>query len=206
MDPTTAARAGRKRASSREMLEEAASESFIENTYAGTTIEDIARRAGVSRNTFFNYFDSKSDVLWSSVDGAIDALADDLADQPGELPALIAVRDGLIAAAFRFGPGQLPLAITQFEVIGMPAEFSASGLTRFLRMASAVEAFLAARCTDAVRSNTGVIAYALVAAIAAAGRIWAAEGIARRPLGEYVAAAITPICAGYASALDGGEQ
>ncbi|MBC7441420.1 MAG: TetR family transcriptional regulator, partial [Ramlibacter sp.] len=67
-------RAGRPRGSSRAMLEEAAAELFLEQTYAGTTIEQITRRAGVSRNTFFNYFRAKSDLLWVDVDAGLGGL------------------------------------------------------------------------------------------------------------------------------------
>ena len=67
---------GRPRASSRAMLAEAAAELFLEQTYAGTTIDQIAQRAGVSRNTFFNYFPAKSDVLWYEVDDALRQFGD----------------------------------------------------------------------------------------------------------------------------------
>ncbi|MGB3376768.1 MAG: helix-turn-helix domain-containing protein, partial [Microbacterium sp.] len=64
-------RAGRPRASSRETLAEAACELFLEQGYDDTSIVDITRRAGVSRSSFFNYFSSKSDVLWSGLDARI---------------------------------------------------------------------------------------------------------------------------------------
>jgi AcrR family transcriptional regulator len=181
------------------MLEEAACELFLENTYAGTTIEQIAARAGVSRNTFFNYFDAKSDVLWAGVDDAIDALTQSLAAHADGQDALAAVRTVLIGAATWFGPGQLPLAVTQYDVMGAQDELKTSGLPRFLRLADAVERFLVAGTKeinpDAARAK--VIAFALVAAVAAAGSAWAGAGPARHPLSEYVAEAITPICRGF---------
>ena len=48
------AQVGRPRASSKDVLEEAASELFLEKGYLATSIDDIAQRAGVSRATFFN--------------------------------------------------------------------------------------------------------------------------------------------------------
>ena len=59
---------GRPRSSSRGMIAEAAAELFLEQTYTGTTVDDIARRSGVSRATFFNYFGSNSDLLLLEVD------------------------------------------------------------------------------------------------------------------------------------------
>lgn len=181
------------------MLEEAACELFLEHTYAGTTIEQIAARAGVSRNTFFNYFDAKSDVLWAGVDDAIDALTHSLAPRDGGRDALAAVRTVLIGAATWFGPGQLPLAVTQYDVMGAQDELKTSGLPRFLRLADAVERFIAAgtQNSDPDGARAKVIAFALVAAVAAAGSAWARAGTARHPLSEYVAEAITPICRGF---------
>jgi AcrR family transcriptional regulator len=69
----TEQRAGRPRASSQETLAEAACELFLEQGFGATTIADIARRAGVSRSSFFNYFASKSDILWAALDERIAA-------------------------------------------------------------------------------------------------------------------------------------
>jgi len=66
---------GRPLASSPEMLQEAALELFVEQTYAKTTIEEITQRAGVSRATFFNYFPAKSDVFWVDLDDALRRLS-----------------------------------------------------------------------------------------------------------------------------------
>lgn len=69
-------RAGRPRAASREILEEAACELFLERGYDATSVADITSRAGVSRSTFFNYVESKSDLLWARFDDAVDKPSD----------------------------------------------------------------------------------------------------------------------------------
>jgi hypothetical protein len=78
-------------------------------------------------------------------------------------------------------------------------ELKTSGLPRFLRLADAVEKFLVegTEGTEADAARAKVIAFALVAAVAAAGSAWARAGTARHPLSEYVADAITPICRGF---------
>ena len=67
-------RVGRPKASSRETLAEAACELFLEQGFEATSIADITSRAGVSRSSFFNYFASKSDVLWAGLDERLTSL------------------------------------------------------------------------------------------------------------------------------------
>src|ERR1700761_2715640 len=49
----------RQKQSSREKLLVAAREAFAEASYAGAAIDDIVKRAGVNRSTFYRHFDSK---------------------------------------------------------------------------------------------------------------------------------------------------
>ena len=62
---------GRPRASSAATIHEAALELFLEHGYDAVSVDDIARRAGVSRGTVFSYCDSKADALWVELDAAI---------------------------------------------------------------------------------------------------------------------------------------
>ena len=49
----------RQKQTSREKLLAAAREAFAEGSYAGAAIDDIVKRAGVNRSTFYRHFDSK---------------------------------------------------------------------------------------------------------------------------------------------------
>ena len=49
----------RQKQSSREKLLAAAREAFAEGSYAGAAIDDVVKRAGVNRSTFYRHFDSK---------------------------------------------------------------------------------------------------------------------------------------------------
>lgn len=68
---------------------------FADRGYEATAVAEIARKAGVSRRTFFRYFSSKEDV----VVGTSDALAEDLlaavASRPADEAPLVAIHRAL---------------------------------------------------------------------------------------------------------------
>jgi len=68
---------------------------FAARGYDGTTVDDVAREAGVSRRTFFRYFSSKEDV----VVGTSDSLAEDFlaafARRPRREAPLVAIHRAL---------------------------------------------------------------------------------------------------------------
>ena len=193
---------GRPRSSSRGMIAEAAAELFLEQTYVGTTVDDIARRAGVGRATFFNYFGSKSDLLWLDVDEALTAFDATLAAVSRELPPMEAVLVALTRLADSFGPDRLPLAVTQVELMGTDAELQASALPRFLALVRRLQAFIAERAVlspDALLPRAA--ATAVVGAAVSAAAAWARAGVGRGPLTPLVRTAVAPVCAGFADVL-----
>jgi AcrR family transcriptional regulator len=193
---------GRPRSSSRAMIAEAAAELFLEQTYAGTTVDDIARRAGVSRATFFNYFGAKSDLLWLEVDEALAAFDDTLGTVPVDAAPMDAVLEAVTRLADAFGPGRLPLAVTQVDLMGTDEELQASALPRFLALVRRLEVFIARRAglaADALLPRAA--ATAVVGAAVSAAAAWARAGVRRGPLTPLVRTAVAPVCAGYAAHL-----
>ncbi len=57
-------RAGRPQATTAHELAAVAQRLFVAEGFDNTSIEDIARAAGISRRTFFRYFSTKADVLF----------------------------------------------------------------------------------------------------------------------------------------------
>lgn len=191
---------GRPRRSSKRILEEAAAELFLEQTYAGTTIDQIAARAGVSRNTFFNYFPAKSDLLWVDFDETVARLDGALATVDPVVPVLDAVRQALTDVAASHPPDSVPWALTQYELMGTREELQASGLVRFMKVSAVLQAFVEARLGERGTLRPQAIAFAVLAAAAAAAGVWAQAGVGRRPLADYVDEAIAPVCEGFARA------
>ncbi|GAA3945484.1 TetR/AcrR family transcriptional regulator [Microbacterium soli] len=172
-------RAGRPRASSRETLAEAACELFLEQGYEATSVVDIAQRAGVSRSSFFNYFSSKSDVLWSGLDARI-------ADASVALAALGTDADGpAVRAAVEpivqgFAPDPLVLALRNAAAMGLEVELLRDTGLRHARIASAVAAAARSAGIDEIRAD--ILGAALAAAVMSSLRVWAEQGAGRTSL------------------------
>lgn len=197
---------GRPRVSSRLVIEDAAAELFVENTYAGTTIEHITQRAGVSRATFFNYFTAKSDLLWYEVDRAIDELRSECERAVGDATGAGGIRQSgvlesgvlesvLLSAATRFDDRRVPLALTQYEVMGSPEEIVQSGLSRVAELAAIVTEVIARR-DGGSRMRAATAGNAIAGAVAAAWVAWARAGVGRGPLEDYVVEAIAIVAGG----------
>lgn len=176
--------AGRPRASSRGTIEDAAAELFLEQSYGGTTIDEITQRAGVSRATFFNYFSSKSDLLWIDADHAIERLEECLS-------AGVPLIESVATVAAEVGPERVPLAATQSDVMGTRDELVASGLARVARVTAFVRAAIAAEAGQDRRSlAVNVRANAVAGAVVAAWGAWILGGVERRPFADYLSDAL----------------
>lgn len=170
---------GRPRASSRETLAEAACELFLEQGYAATSVADITTRAGVSRSSFFNYFGSKSEILWSSLDERIDMLGERMSRSAESTPGA-AVRAALLDLGDGFAPDALALAIVHADVMGLADELEREASVRRARIAAAVSATLRAAGVAPLPADVAGAAHA--GAVLAAIDVWAHEGAGRMPL------------------------
>ena len=56
----------------RQVLIDAAVETFERNGYTNTTIDDIVKRAHATRGTFYQYFTSKRDIVNALLDGVVE--------------------------------------------------------------------------------------------------------------------------------------
>ncbi|TQM61300.1 TetR/AcrR family transcriptional regulator [Klugiella xanthotipulae] len=197
-EATTQVRRGRPRVSSRDVLEDAACELFIEKGYAGTTIDHITQRAGVSRGTFFNYFTAKGDVFWVHVDDSLAHLSAHLAATSPEAPVMHAISEALTAVAQDFGPRKVPWILTQYPIIGSVHELQASALTRLISYTEILRAFAATRLGPAADDLTPrLMAYSAISALVAAAQTWATAGSSRGSLVPYVESAMASFIRGF---------
>lgn len=171
---TTPARGvGRPRVSSRETIAEAACELFLESGYEGTSIAGIAQRAGVSRSSFFNYFSSKSDVLWSGFDERLDRAVAALAapgagaDSAGIEAVLAAILEGL-------EPDPLALAFGNAQAMGLAEELQRESALRQGRLAAALSEAARGAGVERIRADVLGAAYAVV--VLSSLRVWAEGG------------------------------
>lgn len=197
---TSTSRAGRPRRSSAEILADAASELFLENGYSGTTVDQIAQRAGVSRATFFNYFGGKADLLWLDLDQSLERLPGALREAAdsasGRDPAHL-VADALVAVAASHDDQSVPWALSQGEAMRIGDDLTASAASRFVAQQKRVAGFLAERAGER-QDATGpqVAAATLLAAAGAATVAWARAGIGRGRLVDLVEPAVRAVARG----------
>lgn len=197
---------GRPRAASRELLEEAACELFLEQGYGATSVADITERAGVSRSTFFNYVDSKSDLLWARFDDAVARLRLDLARLRGrrgpgamELSAdpIAAEREviaGMRELAAALPPENVALAFSQGDAMRLGEDLRVAAARRLVDVADVAALHLRSRERSPMVAE--VRAQALAGALLAAVRAWSLAGAGSHELPalleESLAALVPP--------------
>lgn len=85
----------RKREKTRLAIEDAALELFSKHGYEATTVEQIADRADISPGTFFRYFPSKGDVLFTERADLLPSLQQAIVERPATEDDFEAVRQAL---------------------------------------------------------------------------------------------------------------
>ncbi|KRA23569.1 hypothetical protein ASD65_03375 [Microbacterium sp. Root61] len=189
---TTTPRSGRPRASSREVLAEAACELFLERGYDATSIVDITTRAGVSRSSFFNYFASKGDILWAGLDERIADAEAGLRTAPGHADA--AVRQTLGHLVAGFAPDVLALALANAPAMGIEDELERETALRRARLGRMIAGRFRAVGVDAFRADVSASAYA--GALMAAIEHWALAGPGRTSLADMLGRALASVTGG----------
>lgn len=138
------ARRGRPPGTSARELELVSLRLFSEHGFEETTVERIAAAAGVSKRTFFRYFDSKADVLWHAFDGEVRSLRAAFAAVPGDTPLVDAIRQ-VVVGVNQYRAEDVPELRTRMNLIGSVPALQASAAHHYDAWERAVSEFAADR-------------------------------------------------------------
>jgi len=188
-------RRGRPPGTSARDLELVALDLFTRRGFDETTVEQIAAAAGVSRRTFFRYFESKSDVLWHSFDAEVARLRAAFAAVPEEVGLLDGIRAGVVGVN-RYRPRDVPELRARMHLITSVPALAASAALHYDDWERAVGEFAARRLGQPPDSLYPLaISRATLATCRAAFDRWAARADA--DLTVYLDAALRALAAGF---------
>jgi mycofactocin system transcriptional regulator len=195
IDVSAARRRGRPRGTSARALELIALRLFTEQGFEETTVDQIAAAAGVSRRTFFRYFDTKSDVLWNEFDAEVDTIRGLLARTPEDLSIMEGVRRAVLAAN-HYRAEDVPELRMRMSLLSSVPELIASAAIHYDAWERAVVDFVARRSGQPSGSLYPLaVGRAVLAACRAGFDRWAARADA--DLTVYLDAALRALAAGF---------
>jgi AcrR family transcriptional regulator len=102
VQPEDSSRRAKKKAEVRRALVSAADRLFTDYGFDATTIDDIAEAAGVSRRTFFRYFETKEAIVFPQTHTRFEMFKELLHARLEEEPPFEAVRESIFAVARHF--------------------------------------------------------------------------------------------------------
>ena len=163
----------RNRKLTRTRLADAASSLFLDRGYEGTTVEDIAREAGVSRRTFFRYFPSKEEVFFADARDRLARFEGIVAQRRRGADAWAAVVGALLDVAVEMST-DAKRGLQLQEVVQGSEALMAWDLRHDLDWVSSIQRVLEAAGDPPLRA--GVRAGALMGVVQATLRHWYAGG------------------------------
>ncbi|MGW6710544.1 TetR/AcrR family transcriptional regulator [Streptomyces sp. NPDC054956] len=166
----------RRREATRYEIAEAAAALFSERGYEATTVDDIARSAGISLRTFYRYCPAKEDALTPVLTAGVARLVEELALRPASEALTEAVQASftIATAGARYeGPGQTARLI---QVMGDVPEIRLRWLAVARAMQDRLIPVLAVRTGRPESAlETRVLAACLIDAVTVALEHWASE-------------------------------
>jgi len=131
-----------------ERLQAAAFELFAEQGFEGTTVAEIAKRAGLTQRTFFNHFADKREVLFGLSSEFQHEIVRELAACADALPPLDAVVRALQAAGDTIFEERQAAVTRRNEIIDANPELQERELGKGAALTDAIAAALHARGLD----------------------------------------------------------
>ena len=143
-DPSSEGSRGRRPSTTRRAVARAALDLFARQGYDNTTVDQIAAAVGVSRRTFFRYYESKREVVWGEFDAELTRLDRRLADAPGDQPMMEVLRRAVIDTN-RFGAGELDELRIRIGLTSSVPTLVAHSAVRYAEWCEVVARFVASR-------------------------------------------------------------
>jgi mycofactocin system transcriptional regulator len=166
---------GRRPSTSREEMARAALDLFSRQGYDETTVDEIAAAVGVSRRTFFRYYESKRDVVWGEFDAELIRLRERLAEATDAEPMMDVLRRAVMATN-RFGAGELNELRIRIGLITAVPTLVAHSAVRYAEWCEVVARFAAGRIGGAPDDlGPQTVARAALGTAMAAFACWAAQ-------------------------------
>jgi AcrR family transcriptional regulator len=167
----------RNKARTRAELEDAAIGLFARHGFDGVTVDDIAAASGVSRRTFFRYFDSKEDVLLAEQGQRLIDLQAAFLARAADEPLVVSVRESLlvIAAAYE---AERPVTLVKIRLIFSTPSVMARNLERQVAWEDTLAELVAGRLGVEVNTSleARVLGTSAIAAMRAGFRVWLDSG------------------------------
>ena len=188
----------RKREETRRRLTRAAQRLFAEQGFDQTTVDEIAAAAGLSRRTFFHYFEAKEDVVLSRFDDLERALLDAIRTAAPALPILEVAKRAVLSALDQFDPEEAQL-IDRLKRDTPALRVRDRG--KYERLEHAIAGALAERVgTDTVDLRTRLDAMLLTGVLRVCGEGLAGAAASGTPFETYVRQVVATLGAGLHAA------
>ncbi len=188
-------RRGRRPSTSANELERAAFDLIGRKGFDATTVEDIAESVGISKRTFFRYFESKNDVVWGSFGDQLRVMRAHFARCPADQPLMDAIRT-VVVEFNRFDVDQLPWHRKRLDLILNVPALQAHSTLRYSDWRAVVSEFaaerLGLRADDLIPRAVG---YATLGVAIAAYEHWLADP--QTDLTELLDEALRSLAAGF---------
>jgi AcrR family transcriptional regulator len=162
---------GRWEPNARGRLEQAALELFGERGFEQTTVEDIAKRAGLTKRTFFRHFSDKREVLFGGQEELKGLFVDTLAGAPASAAPIDAMAMSLDAAGAAL-QHRRQFARRRQRVVAANAELQERELVKLASIAAALADTLRKRGVD--EPSASLTAEAAMAVFRVAFERWVA--------------------------------
>ncbi|MEU3271554.1 mycofactocin system transcriptional regulator [Saccharomonospora sp. NPDC006951] len=197
--PEVPVRPGRRRSTSRQQLESVAFELFELHGFDATTVDDIAKGAGIGRRTFFRYFESKNDVVWGAFSEQLDRMRLQFDSRPGDEPLMASLR-AVVVEFNRVDPDEEPRHRRRMELILRVPALLAHSTLRYGEWREVVAEFAAGRLGERPESlRPQAIAHAALGVALAGYQHWLGEGgVERVALCDVLDAAFADLEEGFA--------